>query len=50
MNDADPKSGVGPRGLHVHNLKVLAEGNFSNAEAQNAFDLLASLGKLYLTL
>jgi hypothetical protein len=50
LNDADPKAGVGPRGLHVHYLQVLAKGNFSDSDAQNAFDLLASLGKLYLTL
>jgi hypothetical protein len=50
LNDADPKAGVGPRGLHIHYLQVLAKGSFSNAEAQNAFPLLASLGKLYLTL
>jgi hypothetical protein len=37
-------------GLHVHYLQVLAKGNFSDSDAQNAFDLLASLGKLYLTL
>ena len=44
------QAGVGPRGLHVHYLQVLAKGNFSDSDAQNAFDLLASLGKLYLTL
>ncbi len=44
----DPKAGVGPRGgLHV---QYLAKGSFNKAEAQDAFYLLASLGKLYLTL
>ena len=38
LNDADPKAGVGPRGLHVHFLQVLAKGSFSDAEAQWAFD------------
>ena len=48
LNDSDPKAGFGPRGLHVHYLQVLAKGNFSDSktDAQNAFDLLASLGKL----
>jgi hypothetical protein len=50
LNDADPKAGVGPRGLHVHYLQVLAKGSFNTADAQNAFDLFATLGKLYLTL
>jgi hypothetical protein len=50
LNDADPKAGVGPRSLHVHYLQVLAKGSFSKAEAQDAFNLFSSLGKLYLTL
>ncbi len=50
LNDADPKAGVGPRGLHVHYLQVLVKGNFSDSDTHFAFDLLASLGNLNLAL
>jgi hypothetical protein len=52
LNDGDPKARVRPRGLHAHYLQVLATPKVASikAEAQDAFYLLASLGKLYLTL